>query len=343
MTRATVDLRSDTVTRPGPAMRQAIAAAPVGDDVLGDDPTVKRLEAEIAGLAGFEGALFVPSGTMGNQVAIHLHCRPGEELLAHPLSPTFNYEAGGAARFSGVQIRCLPAQGACWEPGELAGALRNPRDEHQPLSRLLLLENTHNLLGGRVVGVEAWDRLADFCLHAQLRLHVDGARLWNAAVVTGAPPARLLRGADSAMLCLSKGLGAPVGSLLLGSAEFIDRGRRVRKAFGGGMRQSGLLAAAGLQALAGWEERLAADHRRARALAEGLARVPGLVLDLAAVETNMIYLRVTRGDAARLVAGLEAEGVLALALEDRIRLVTHSDVTDEGVEQAIAAFAKLLA
>jgi len=334
------DFRSDTVTRPDGPMRAAMAAAEVGDDVLGDDYTVQRLEAAVAALAGFEAGLFMPSGTMGNQVALHVHGRPGDELLADPLSHVFNFEGAGAARFSGLQVRAVDAPGGVLDPVLLEAALRDPADDHEPRSRIVVEENSANLRGGAVVGPEAHDRLAAFCRDRALVLHVDGARLWNSAVAAGVPPARLLAGAASAMLSISKGLGAPVGSLLVGSREFIKQARRARKAFGGGMRQVGILAAAGLVALEGWERRLAEDHGRARCLAGGLDGLPGLLLDPREVATNMVYLAVAGGPAAAggLVAALGRDGVRALALGGRIRLVTHRDIGDEDVDRAVRAF-----
>ena len=337
----TSDFRSDTVTRPDRAMREAMACAVVGDDVLGDDPTVKELESKVARLCGMEAGLFVPSGTMGNQVALHVQCRPGDEVLADPATHVFNYEGAGAARFSGVQVRqvAFPAGGV--DPAALDRALRDPLDEHQPISRLVVEENTQNLRGGSVIPPEAHDELLRFCRGKGLLLHVDGARIWNAAVASGVPPARLLQGADTAMVCLSKGLGAPVGSVLLGSGEFREGALRARKAFGGGMRQSGVLAAAALQALEGWEERIAADHRRARLLAAGLEGIAGLRVENPRPASNMVYLEVVEGgaDAAKAWEGrLAARGVLCIALGKRIRLVTHRDVGDDDVERALRAF-----
>lgn len=334
------DFRSDTVTRPDEAMRRAMASARVGDDVLGDDPTVKELEEVVAGICGFPAGLFVPSGTMGNQVALHVHCRPGDEVLADPASHVFNYEGGGAARFSGVQVRQVPFPPGGVDLDGLEAALRDPSDEHQPRTRLIAEENTQNLRAGAVIPPEVHDSLARFCRERGLLLHVDGARIWNAAVASGVPPSRLLGGAHSAMVCLSKGLGAPVGSVLLGTEEFREEAVRARKAFGGGMRQSGILAAAGLAALEGWEERIASDHARARALAEGLGGIPGIVVENPLPRSNMVYLTVEGppGSAPDLERKLAGMGVLCIALEDRIRLVTHRDVGDEDVERALRAF-----
>ncbi len=334
------DFRSDTVTRPDRAMREAMASAVVGDDVLGDDPTVKELEAEVARLCGMEAGLFVPSGTMGNQVALHVHCRPGDEVLADPATHLFNFEGAGAARFSGVQVRQVPFPAGGVDTAALEEALRDPGDEHQPRTRLVVEENTQNLRAGAVIPPEAHDGLVRFCRERNLLLHVDGARIWNAAVASGVRPARLLQGAHTAMVCLSKGLGAPVGSVLLGSRAFREEALRARKAFGGGMRQSGVLAAAGLAALEGWEERLEADHRRARTLAEGLDGIPGLRVENPRPASNMVYLEVEAGPQAakEWETRLAERGILCIALGGRIRLVTHRDVGDEDVDRAIRAF-----
>jgi len=334
------DFRSDTVTRPDRAMREAMASAPVGDDVLGDDPTVKELEEKVAALCGKEAGLFVPSGTMGNQVAIHVHCSPGEEILADPATHVFNYEGGGAARFSGVQVRQVPFPPGGVDLQALEEALRDREDEHQPKSRLVVEENTQNLRGGAVIPPGAHDDLARFCREKGLVLHVDGARIWNAAVAAGVPPARLLQGAETAMVCLSKGLGAPVGSVLLGSRDFRGEALRARKAFGGGMRQSGVLAAAGLVALEGWEERIREDHRRARALAAGLEGIPGIRVEDPLPASNMVYLEIQGGaePAKEWERRLAARGVLCIALGRRIRLVTHRDVGDADVDRALRAF-----
>ncbi len=331
-----VDLRSDTVTRPTPGMREAIARAEVGDDVFGDDPTVRALEERVAGLLGKEAALFVPSGTMANQVAIRLHTAPGDEVVMEAGAHPFNYEAGAAALVSGVQIRPVPGRRGVMDPADVAACFR-PADPHFAPVTLVCAEDTANRGGGTVHPLATLDALAEVAREGGAATHLDGARLLNAAVASGIPAARRARAWDTVSLCLSKGLGAPVGSLLAGPAELIARGRRVRKALGGGMRQAGILAAAGLYALDHHVGRLADDHRRARRLAEGLAEAGYAVQ---APETNMVYVAVP--DAPRLQAEAGARGVRLVAVgPDRVRLVTHLDVDDAGIERAIAVLAEL--
>jgi threonine aldolase len=332
------DFRSDTVTRPTPEMRAAMAAAEVGDDVLGEDPTVRRLEQEAAALLGKEAAVLVPSGTMANQVAIHVHCRPGDELICEARSHVYLFEGGSAARLSGVQVCPVAAQDGFPLPEQVAEAVR-PDDAHEPRSRLLVLENTHNMAGGRVAGPARIAALAARARQMGLRVHVDGARLCNAAVAAACAPADLAAPADSVSLCLSKGLGAPVGSVLAGSREFVAAARRARKAFGGGMRQAGILAAAGRIALRDGPALLPADHARAAALARGLAVLPGLRVDLQAVETNIVMVDVAGGDTAGFLAHLRQAGVLAATAGRRVRFVTHRDVGDAGVAACLSAAA----
>jgi threonine aldolase len=333
------DFRSDTMTAPTAAMRAAMAAAEVGDDVWGEDPTVRRLEADAAALLGKEAALFVPSGTMANQVAVHVHCRGGDEVVCEEHSHVYWYEAGAMARLSGASVRTLPSTDGFPTPEQVTAAVR-PRNDHFPRSRLLVLENTHNQAGGRVATPARMRALAATAHAAGMLLHVDGARLCNAAVALGCRAAELVADADSATLCLSKGLGAPVGSVLAGAATFVAEARRARKAFGGGMRQAGVLAAAGLLALHEGPRLLAADHRRAHALATGLAAIDGLAVDLAAVETNIVMVDVLRGTTAAFLATLQRAGVLASAVaERRVRFVTHRDVGDEGVAACLCAAA----
>jgi threonine aldolase len=334
-----VDLRSDTVTRPTPAMREAIAAAVVGDDAFDDDPTVHALQDRVAGLLGKERALFVPSGTMGNQIALRSLASPGDEVFVEAECHIFNYEAGAAAALSGVQLRPLAGTRGALEPAAVAAAVRRD-DVHHPPSRLLCLENTHNRAGGAVIPLERLARAAAAARERGLAVHLDGARLWNAAVATGIPLARWAEPFDTVMMCFSKGLGAPVGSILAGDEEVIARARRARKMHGGGMRQAGILAAACLFALDHHVERLADDHRRARALAERAARVPGLAADPAATETNIVLIQVEdpARDAAAVVRALEAQGVRMVPFGPRtVRAVTHLDVDDRAIERAGAA------
>jgi threonine aldolase len=338
------DFRSDTVTRPSPAMRRAMAEAVVGDDVFGDDPTVKDLERRAAALVGHEAALFVPSGTMGNLIAIRCHARPGEEAIVEALSHSFNSEGGGAAWIAGVQLRTLEGKNGLLDPHAIAHWAR-PGNEHSPRTALVVVENTHNFAGGRVVPVEHLARIAQVCREKGMKLHLDGARLWNASVAAKQPPEAWGLFADSVMFCVSKGLGAPVGSLLTGTQEFIRSARATRKALGGGMRQVGVLAAAALVALDEGPRLLEQDHRNARALADAVSRMPGTLVDLAAVETNILFVKTGAGPSSypRIQKKLETDGVLAVAVGDLgIRFVTHRDVDESDVERAIRSLARIM-
>ncbi|MFO1336428.1 MAG: low-specificity L-threonine aldolase [Piscinibacter sp.] len=326
-----VDLRSDTVTRPTPAMREAIARAEVGDDVFGDDPTVNALQERVAALFGKEAALFVSSGTQGNLCALMSHCQRGDEVLVGQLAHSYRYEGGGAAVLGSVQPQPLPQQGdGTLRLEDIAAAIK-PDDEHFARTRLLALENTWN---GKVLAQAYLDAASDLAHARGLATHLDGARLFNAIVASGAEPARLVRGFDSVSVCFSKGLGAPVGSVLVGPREFIARARRVRKALGGGLRQAGLLAAAALYALDHHVERLTEDHALARRLADGLASIPGITVT--APDTNIVFAEVAGGRAEALLAHLKQHGVLATGLIG-LRFVTHLDVDAAGVDRAIAA------
>lgn len=330
------DLRSDTVTRPTPAMRQAMATAEVGDDVFGEDPTVNRLQQVAAALLGKEDALLVPSGTMGNQVCLGALARPGEEVIAEARAHVLLNEGCAAARWWGLQINTVCGERGCPRAADVEAAIRSP-DIHHPRTAVLSLENTHNYAGGAVLPQERVDELAALARRHGLAVHVDGARLLNAAVASGLPAARLVRDADLVSLCLSKGLGAPVGSVVAGSRERIAACRRLRKALGGGMRQAGVLAAAGLVALEEGPALLAADHRRARAFARDVAGLPGLELDPDGIQTNIVFVT-TRGDARAAQEALRARGVLAIALDPRrVRFVFHRDAGDEALEAAVAA------
>ncbi len=333
--RRVADLRSDTVTQPTEAMRAAMASAEVGDDVLGEDPTVARLEAEAAAVFGTGAALFVPSGTMANQIAVHVHCRPGDELICERRCHVYRYEAGGVARWSGTQVRALDHERGFPTPAQIEDAVLSD-DVHDARSRLLVLENTHNMAGGTVLDPDGVrDRVAAAARHG-LAVHVDGARLFNAAVGLGCPPAALLDGVDSASVCLSKGLGAPIGSVLLGDEDFVAAARRVRKALGGGMRQVGVLAAAGLLALRDGPGQLARDHHRARRLAEGLGGLSGL--RVTPPDSNIVLLELEVAAPADLLSTLARRGVLASAVDRRrVRMVTHRDLTDADVERCLQA------
>jgi len=334
------DFRSDTITRPTPAMRQAMASAEVGDDVFGDDPTVNRLEALSAEMTGKEDALFVPSGTMGNQIALKVSTQPGDEAIVEATSHMVLFEVGAAAMISGVQLRTARARRGVFDLDELEGLFRDPEDIHQPRSRFLAVENTHNMAGGVGVPLEHLRALRRFADSHGLHLHMDGARLFNAALAAGVPASEIAATADTVMFCLSKSLAAPIGSILASDRGTIRRCRKIRKCLGGGMRQAGVVAAAGIVALERMVARLGEDHARARRLASGIADLPGLEVDLDSVQTNMVYVHVVGGPggAKGLVARLAAQGVLAIALPGEVvRFVTHNDVGDEDVERAVGA------
>lgn len=328
-----VDLRSDTVTRPTPGMLEAMATAEVGDDVFGEDPEATALQEEVATLLGQEAALFVPSGTMANEVAIRTHTEPGDEIIVELRSHVFAHEGGGPAALSGVCVRTLAAHRGILDPADVKAAIRNaPDGGHQPYTKLICLENPSNEGGGSVYPLDVLDAHLALAEERGIRTHLDGARLLNAAMAQGVAPARIAQGFDSVSLCLSKGLGAPVGSLLAGSTETIERAHRFRKMFGGGMRQVGYMAAAGRYALKHNVERLAQDHVHARLLAEACVEA-GARVDMEAVRTNMLYLEVE--DAPALVENLGEQGVLCFALgPDRVRLVTHLGVGLDQINHA---------
>jgi threonine aldolase len=333
-----VDLRSDTVTRPTPAMRLAIAEAEVGDDVFGDDPTVNALERRVAALAGKESALFVPSGTMGNQLAVHVLTEPADEVLLEADSHIYFYEQGGIAANSGCLAHPVAGERGVLPLDAVLAALRD-EDDHVARVSLVCAENTHNRAGGAIVPLERLRALAALARERGLRVHLDGARLWNASVATGVPIALWAACADTVMMCFSKALGAPVGSILAGPGDAIRAARRARKRWGGGMRQAGILAAACLHALDHHVARLAEDHERAKRLAEGFATAPGA--RIAAPDTNLVFVDLDGPgpDARAVVAAMERRGVRLSAYGPRrIRAVLHLDVDDEGVERAIAAF-----
>lgn len=331
-----VDLRSDTVTRPTPEMMEAMMAAQVGDDVFGDDPSVNALEAESAEMAGFEAAMFTPSGTMANQIAIRCWTQPGDEVLMEAGTHPVNYEAGAAAVISGVQIRSIPGEKGLLNPEQVWERVRG-EDPHFAPATLLCVENTANAGGGTPYAQSTLQALTAGAKARGLRVHMDGARVFNAVVAEGVPLCEMVKGFDSLSFCLSKGLGAPVGSVLCGSSKMIYKARRVRKMLGGGLRQAGFLAAAGRYALANNIQRLQADHRRAKALADGLR---ALGIDAPAPATNMVYFHLN--DAALAAEQVGRVGIQLIAVgPSTIRAVTHLDVNDASIEATIQAFSAL--
>jgi threonine aldolase len=330
-----IDLRSDTITKPTPAMREAMARAEVGDDVFGDDPTVKELESETAALLGKEAALFTPSGTMANQLAIRSHTEPGDEILVEGNAHIYYYEAGGPAALSGVMCRCLDGRRGVFTAADLEAALR-PADQHFARTRLVCIENTHNRGGGKIWSIEQVRQVASAARKHNLQLHLDGARLWNASIATGTAEREYAAMFDTVSVCFSKGLGAPVGSALVGSTALIDRARRFRKMLGGGMRQAGIIAAGALFALRHHRARLAEDHLNAKLLAAGLAGSQAIETDAEEVETNMVRFRSRSIPAEQLVERLRTHGVLMLAVGlDTIRAVTHLMVSAPDIEEAV--------
>ena len=343
MPRPPIDLRSDTVTRPTPAMRRAMAEAEVGDDVYGEDPTVRALERRTAELLGKEAALFVPSGTMANQIAIGVHTRPGDELLCDPTAHVYVWECGGIARHWGVTARTIPAGCAGWTAADLLDAIR-PDDGHYARTRLVCLENTRNRVGGAVYPFEAVAGISTWARSRGLAMHLDGARLMNAVVASGIPAAEWGTQFDTVAICFSKGLGAPIGSALAGPSELIRAAHRLRKALGGGMRQAGVIAAAALHALDLHVDRLADDHDHARVLAGAVEATDGLSLESGPVETNLVWIAVDPaiGTAADVAARLREAGILVSALGAQVvRACTHLDVSREDVEAAAAAIRRL--
>jgi threonine aldolase len=340
-----VELRSDTMTRPTASMRKAMAEAEVGDDVFGEDPTVNRLEAMAAERLGKEAALLVPSGTMANLVSQLAHCGRGDEMILGNLAHSFYYEQGGSAAVGSIHPRTVPNLPDGTLPLEdLEPAIRSD-NVHFPRTRLIALENTHNLCGGAPLELDYIHAVSVIARRHGIRLHIDGARLFNAAVALGVAPHRLAADADSVSFCLSKGLAAPVGSVVCGGREFIQTARRARKVLGGGMRQAGVLAAAGIVALNEMVERLAEDHTNARKLAEGLAGIPGLELDPGRFKTNIVYFDISREglNAADLVGRLASEGVRMLASgARRIRAVTHYEVTAKDIEYALDLIVRVM-
>ncbi|MEM6837636.1 MAG: GntG family PLP-dependent aldolase [Cyanobacteria bacterium P01_C01_bin.120] len=335
-----IDLRSDTVTQPTPEMRQAIAQAPVGDDVLGDDPTVNELEETVAALLGKEAAVYMPSGTMTNQVALRTHTEPGDEIILESQAHIYFYEAGGPAALSGVMCKLIDGQRGIFTASDLQAALR-PWNEHYPCTKLVCLENTHNRGGGSIFPLSEIQAIAQVCQTNDLRLHLDGARFWNACVASNTAEADYAAPFDTVSVCFSKGLGAPVGSALVGSRALIQRARRFRKMFGGGMRQAGLIAAGALYALQNHRDRLSEDHANARRLAQGLQAIDGITVNLATVETNLVYFH-TPADlpAQDLAQQLAAAGVGVLPTAPHtLRAVTNLMVSQADINTALEKIA----
>jgi threonine aldolase len=336
-----IDLRSDTVTKPTPAMRRAMAEAEVGDDVYGEDPTVNRLQERAAELFGKEAAIFVPTGSMGNQIAVKLHTRPGHEVVIEERGHIFNYEMAAMSAVAGTvarPVKSLDGSGVLtWD--EIATGLHVNSAYYVAPTGLVAIENSHNLAGGTVYARERTEEICERAHAMKLPVHLDGARIFNAATAQNETVAALARPADSVMFCLSKGLGAPVGSMLLGTKEFIEEARAWRKLLGGGMRQVGVLAAAGLVALEETPPKLHEDHANARRLAEGIAELPGVEIDPERVVTNIVIFDVAATGVAAdaICARLQERGVLASGFGTSIRMVTHYDVSREGIETALAA------
>ena len=342
-----IDLRSDTVSKPSPEMRRAMAEAEVGDDVFGEDPSVNRLQELAAQMLGKEAALYVPSGTMANQISIKVHTQPGDEIIMERTSHPFNSESGGLAALSGVQVNLLDGQRGILAADQVARVIRHGNDVHNAPTRLVSLEDTHNRGGGAVYPMDRIKDIHDVARSEGLAMHLDGARLMNASVASGLPAPEITRFFDSCTLCLSKGLGAPVGSVIAASEDFIGRAQRYRKMFGGSMRQAGILAAGAIYALENNVERLADDHLNAKLLAERISGAPGLHVEPADIETNIIYLRldpdVACVDAPGLASAMRQRGVLALAMGAQgMRLVTHLDVSREEVERTADIMCSIL-
>lgn len=334
-----VDLRSDTVTTPTTAMRKAMAAAEVGDDVYAEDPTVNRLQEEVAAMTGFESGLFVSSGTLGNQIAIAVHVRPGSEVVCTEGAHIYEYEPGSMALIASALPRLVSTVRGVPEAADIEAAIHD--SIHQTPTGLLALENTHNRAGGTVVPLATQRAVHEVARRHGLPVHLDGARAFNAAAALGVGIADVCRGFDSVSICLSKGLGAPVGSVLLGSREFIRTAHRYRKMLGGGMRQAGILAAAGLIAVRTMPAFLAVDHERARRLADALAGLPGVTVDLASVQTNIVYFDVD--DAAGFVTACAKRGVRLNAMgRSTVRAVTHHQVDDDDVARALAVMTEVI-
>ncbi len=335
-----IDLRSDTVTKPSDAMREAIFRAEVGDDVFGDDPTVIKLEMIVADLLGKENALFVPSGTMANQVALRSLTQPGDEVILEKDSHIFNYEAGSASALSGLQLLPIKGRRGVIKRDQIEVEIRE-EDVHHPRSKVISLENTHNRAGGTIFPLDEIEAIFNLAEENNLRMHLDGARLWNAVIATGTPLHKWGKFFDSVSLSLSKGLGAPIGSVIAGDSELIKKARKMRKMYGGGMRQVGIIASAGIYAIENNFNRLVEDHRNAKLLAERLSQIKGIKIDLESVQTNIVVLDISesRKDVPRVLKELKQKGVLVVPFgKTKIRAVCHLDVTREDILLALEKF-----
>jgi threonine aldolase len=340
-----IDLRSDTVTKPTPEMREAMARAEVGDDVYLEDPTVNRLQELAAEMLGKEAALFVPSGTMGNQVCLKLHTQPGQEVITEERSHIFNYEMAAMAAISGTLARPVRGEDGILDWPSIQSSIRPRSAYYVAQTGLVTLENSHNMAGGACMPLERMEEICERAHEAGLPVHLDGARIFNAAIALKRDPAELARPFDSVMFCLSKGLGAPIGSLIVGRRAFIDRALAVRRMFGGSMRQVGVIAAAGLVALEKMTARLEEDHANARLIARGLAEIPGVKIDPERVQTNIVIFDIaeTGKDTTELSASLKERGVLANGINPReMRIVTHKDVSRSDCESALGAIKTVL-
>lgn len=337
-----IDLRSDTVTKPTPAMRKAMYEAEVGDDVQGEDPAINALEEETAALLGVKAAVYVPSGTMSNQIGIWVNTREGDEVILDQDCHVYNYEAAAPAVLGRVQVRTIPGVRGIITAEQVAENI-NPADIHRPRTSLVCIENTHNRAGGAIYPLDEIERISQLCRARKLNLHLDGARLWNASAATGISEREYARHVRTVSVCYSKGLGAPVGSALCGPADLMQEARRRRKLLGGGMRQAGIVAAGALYALRHHRDRLPEDHANAKRLAQGISGIPGFHVDVKHVETNIVFIEVTaRIPAAEVASMLGAEGVLMLPLRPTaMRAVTHLDVTRDQIDRAIEVFAKV--
>ena len=339
-----IDLRSDTVTQPTEGMREAMAKAVLGDDVLGDDPTVIELQEKAAKILGKETALYVPSGTMSNIVATRTHTSPGDEIVTEAHSHIYRYEGGAFAALSGCSIALVHAKNGLMTPEEVSNSIRKAEGSlsHYPNGSLVCVENTSQGGGGTVYSQDTVDEICKIARESDCKLHMDGARLFNAAVASGTDPARIVRDFDTVSICLSKGLGAPVGSILVGSKTDLAEAHRWRKMFGGGMRQAGVIASAGIYALENNIERLSEDHKRARRLAEALNEMPAFSIDLDTVQSNIVFIGTGKGNTKEIIAALSKKGVEILEIDDStVRAVFHLHITDNDVEKAIEAFTQI--